>query len=368
MFWRHVVAASERVEQAGSEDYHEDHMGAIFKEGFSFSGYERDLLMLNLGDGHFLDVSGVSGVDSITDGRGSVFADLDNDGDTDIFLTTAQGEAHFLFRNNVGQDRGWLRIDVEGTAAGRDAYGTVVQVKSTAGLQTKIKSGGGGFLSHHDGRLLFGLGDDDAAEWVEIVWPGGETQRIDDVPLRTSLRVVQGQDGYVEVAENRFSLVDPLPRDEAFLARLGIRKGEFLPDLALLGADGKATGLSELLRPGRRTLVNFWATWCVPCAEEMPELQRLDPRLERAGVDLLGVSVDLDPSADVPGYVAARGVTYPIYTTDEATLDRLYPTGEATVPLTLLVDEQGRIMEILSGWSERTERKLERFAQSAGGH
>jgi hypothetical protein len=61
-------------------------------------------------------------------------------------------------------------------------------------------------------------------------------------------------------------------------------------------------------------------------------------------------------------------VTYPIYTTDEATLDRLYPTGEATVPLTLLVDEQGRIMEILSGWSERTERKLDRLAQSAGGH
>jgi peroxiredoxin len=368
LFWRHVVAASERVEQAGSEEYHEDHMGAIFKEGFSFSGYERDLLMLNLGDGKFLDVSGVSGVDSISDGRGSVFADLDNDGDLDIFLTTAQGEAHFLFRNNVGQDRGWLRIDVEGTVAGRDAYGTVVQVKTRAGLQTKVKSGGGGFLSHHDGRLLFGLGDDAAAEWVEIFWPGGETQRIDNVPARTSLRVVQGQPGHVEVAENRFSLVDPLPRDEAFLARLGIREGEILPDLSLRGTDGEATGLGKLLRPGRRTLVNFWATWCVPCAQEMPELQRLDPQLERAGVDLLGVSVDLDTAAGVPGYVAARGVTYPIYTTDEATLDLLYPTGEATVPLTVLVDESGRIMEILSGWSERTERKLDRLAQPAEGH
>jgi len=359
------VAASERVEQAGSEDYHEDHMGAIFKEGFSFSGYERDLLMLNLGTGKFLDVSGVSGVDSISDGRGSVFADLDNDGDLDIFLTTAQGEAHYLFRNNVGQDSAWLRVDVEGTTAGRDAYGTVVQVKSSAGLQTKVKSGGGGFLSHHDGRLLFGLGDDEAAEWVEIVWPGGETQRIDHVPARTALRVTQGEEGFVELAENRFTLVDPLPRSEAFLAHLGIRKGEPLPDFALRGAAGNGVRFRDLLRPGRRTLVNFWATWCVPCAQEMPELQRLYPRLERAGVDLVGISVDLDTAANVPAYVASRGVTYPIYTTDESTLELLYPSGEATVPLTVLVDEEGRILEILSGWSERTERALDLFARSA---
>jgi len=340
-------------------------MGAIFKEGFSFSGYERDLLMLNLGTGEFLDVSGVSGVDSISDGRGAVFADLDNDGDLDIFLTTAQGEAHYLFRNNVGQDSAWLRVDVEGTAAGRDAYGTVVRVKSSAGLQTKLKSGGGGFLSHHDGRLLFGLGDDEAAEWVEIVWPGGETQRIDDVPARTAIRVIQREKGYVELTENRFALVDPLPRGEAFLAHLGIRRGDPLPDLALRSAAGDDAQLSDLLRPGRRKLVNFWATWCVPCAEEMPELQRLYPRLEQAGVDLVGISVDLDTAGDVADYVASRGVTYPIYTTDESTLELLYPTGEATVPLTVLVDEEGRILEILSGWSERTERALELLAQSA---
>jgi thiol-disulfide isomerase/thioredoxin len=360
------VAASERVEQAGSEDYHEDHMGAIFKEGFSFSGYERDLLMLNLADGKFLDVSGVSGVDSISDGRGSVFADLDNDGDLDIFLTTAQGEAHYLFRNNVGQERGWLRVEVEGTTAGRDAYGAVVQVKTRAGLLTKVKSGGGGFLSHHDGRLLFGLGDDAVAEWVEIVWPGGESQRIENVPARTAVRVVQGQEGFTEVVEKRFSLVDPLPGDEAFLAGLGIRKGQALPAITLQGAGAEGSSLGALLRPGRRTLVNFWATWCVPCAEEMPELQRLYPRLERAGVDLLGVSVDLDTAANVPGYAAARGVTYPIYTTDESTLELLFPTGEATVPLTVLVEEDGTIIEILSGWSERTERELDRLAKSAG--
>ncbi len=56
----------------------------LLATGFSFSGYERDQLMLNLGEGKFLDISGVSGMDSITDGRGAVFADFDNDGDLDV--------------------------------------------------------------------------------------------------------------------------------------------------------------------------------------------------------------------------------------------------------------------------------------------
>ncbi len=83
----------------------------------------------------------------------------------------------------------------------------------------------------------------------------------------------------------------------------------------------------------------------------MPELQRLYPELNRAGVDLVGVSVDLDTLENVPAVLASRKVTYPVYTTSEAGLDQLYPTGEATVPLTLLLDGEGRVLEVHSGWS-----------------
>ena len=57
----------------------------MFGQGFSFSGYERDPLYLNLNGKKFTDISGVSGIDSITDGRAGVFADFDNDGDLDVF-------------------------------------------------------------------------------------------------------------------------------------------------------------------------------------------------------------------------------------------------------------------------------------------
>ena len=81
----------------------------MFGQGFSFSGYERDPLYLNLGGKTFTDISGVSGIDSITDGRAGVFADFDNDGDLDVFSTTIQNQVHLLFRNNVGQNNNYVR-------------------------------------------------------------------------------------------------------------------------------------------------------------------------------------------------------------------------------------------------------------------
>ena len=353
-----MVAAAEKSEQAGSETYQEDHMGAIFKEGFSFSGFERDLLAMNLGDGTFLDISGVSGADSITDGRGAVFADFDNDGDLDIFLTTVQGEAHLLYRNDVGQDNGFLRVILEGTTSGRDAFGAVVRIETASGSRMKLKAGGSGYVSQSDPRLLFGLGADAAVEAIEVTWPGGVRQEFSGVAAGATVRLVEGRAETEVAEERRFRLVDPLGPEEALLDGLGFAKGEPFPDLALQSLSGEAGRLSGLLRKGRRTLVNFWATWCRPCAEEMPELQRLHPDLQRAGVDLIGVSLDRETVAQVSPVVRKRGVTYPNYTTGDETFEALYPRGEAIVPITVLLDERGRVLQVFSGWSERSERAL----------
>ena len=71
----------------GNETYQNDHLSLIFRDGFSFSGFERDLLSLNIQGDRFKDISGVSGIDSVLDGRAAVLADFDNDGDLDVFLT-----------------------------------------------------------------------------------------------------------------------------------------------------------------------------------------------------------------------------------------------------------------------------------------
>ena len=70
---------------------------------------------------------------------------------------------------------------------------------------------------------------------------------------------------------------------------------------------------------------------------------------------------------NVPAYIGERGVTYPIYVTDEEALDTLYPRGEASVPLTLLLDREGRVVEVHSGWSRRSEQALRNLTTGKGG-
>ena len=342
-----------------------DQSRLIVEEGFSFSGYERDALYLNLENHKFLDISGVSGLDSITDGRAAVFADFDNDGDLDVFLTTIQGPTHLLFRNNVGQSNHYLHIGLEGgSGIGRDAYGAVVRVKTSAGLLTKIKSGGSGFLSQHDPRLLFGLGDDVRADWIEVTWPDGNVERFEaDARAGSYLRLRRGTGRARPLVLTRAQLPDPLTRDEVFASGLKIAVGKPLPDLPLTTLGDVTTSLREQLRPGRRTLINVWATWCAPCAREMPELEGLRPRLSARGIDLIGVNVDTEPDANVQGFLAKTAAQYPNFKGGVPAIEQLYRTDELWVPMSVLLDQSGTVIEIIRGWSDETRR---RFASLAG--
>jgi thiol-disulfide isomerase/thioredoxin len=339
----------------------------MFGQGFSFSGYERDPLFLNLGNGKFVDVSGCSGIDSVSDGRAGVFADFDNDGDLDVFSTTIQGQSHLLFRNNVGQDNRWLRVALEGgPTVGRDAWSAVVRVRTPAGILTKTKAGGSGFISQHDPRLLFGLGTEESVASVEVTWPDGTVEPFaGPFAAGTTVRLVQGMGRAEPVRLAAARLPDPLTRAEAMASELHARVGQTVPDLRVVGLDGRATTLRALAAPGRRLLVNVWATWCIPCKNEMPELESMRSRLAERGIDLVGVSVDTEEDAPVDEYAKAR-VTYPIYRLDPAEMGRLYTSDEVTVPLSLLVGPDGRMAELIPGWSDASRRRFEALAGGAG--
>ncbi len=337
----------------------------MFEQGFSFSGYERDPLYLNLGNKKFLEVSGVSGIDSISDGRAGVFADFDNDGDLDVFLTTIQGAAHLLFRNNVGQANNYLRVSLEGTPGlGLDAFGAVVRLRSSSGVLTKIKACGSGYLSQHDPRLLFGLGNDAAIESIEVTWPNGRRERFEGlVWAGGSVRLREGTGQIVSEKVKTANLPAPLTKAEKFAQVLRMAVGQPVPELPLRTLEGQPVSSWVVFRTGRRLLVNLWATWCGPCVREMAELEALRPRLAVRGIDLIGLNVDTEADADIRAFVKKTGVKYPIYVGGIVAVERLYATDELQVPASFVVDEKGIVSELIPGWSEETRR---RFSDLAG--
>jgi len=182
-------SAKEQV-TPGIEKFLGEHL-ALLKRDFGFSGYERNRLYWNRGDGRFVDISGIGGADHIGDGRAAVFFDYDDDGDLDLFVRAMHGPANLLYRNEVGHKSNHLRVVLTGTRSGRDAFGAVVRVRMGKKILSKIKSGGCGFVSQHDPRLLFGLGAAARVDWIEVFWPSGRRQRIDGAKANTTVRIAE---------------------------------------------------------------------------------------------------------------------------------------------------------------------------------
>jgi len=355
-------------EKAGNDEYQTDHMRLIFSEGLSFSGFERDRLFLNLEGHKFKDISGVSGIDSILDGRAAVLADFDNDGDLDVFLTTIQGEGHLLFRNNVGQNNNFVRIALEGTASGKDAFGAIVRLKTSHGILTRVKSGGSGFLAQHDPRLLFGLGTKEGAEWIEVAWPSGKVQRLGSVEAGASLKIVEGSDNRQIVAEKSTRLPDPLSREEGLWRKLKIKKGSGFPHLELRPVQEDEKAGDFALREGVSYFLNLWATWCGPCRMEMPELQKLLPEFKAKRIQLVGISLDKDVGPpEVKEFAEKLGVSYPLYMIDEKSMGEIFGE-EVFIPLSIFIDEEGRVVEVFSGWNAQSEQRIHKLLNLTKSH
>src|SRR5262249_34494941 len=157
-------------------------------------------------------------------------------------------------------------------------------------------------------------GQDDHALTIEVTWPNGKVENFQaEAKAGSTLLLREGTGRSQDVQLGRANLPDPLTRAETLALSLKIRAGQPFPDLTVRRLDATDTTLHQQLRPGRRTLINLWATWCVPCSREMPELEQLRPRLAANGVDLIGLNVDADPQAKIAQFVSKTKVQYPVF-------------------------------------------------------
>ena len=121
-------------------------------------------------------------------GRGSTFADIDGDGDLDVLITENGGPAH-LFRNDGGSENRWLRLDLKGVASNRDAIGAKVTVEAGGVVSKRQLFLAKGYLSSVEHPLTFGLGKEEKADKVTIIWPSGATTELKDVDAGQTLKI-----------------------------------------------------------------------------------------------------------------------------------------------------------------------------------
>ena len=123
-------------------------------------------------------------------GRGSCTGDYDNDGDLDLFVTNLNDRC-ILLRNNKGNQKNWILLDLEGTISNRDAVGARVNLTSGGKLQIAQKRSTTGYLSQGDHRLHFGLGKNENIESIEIIWPSGKSQVMENIKANQILTVTE---------------------------------------------------------------------------------------------------------------------------------------------------------------------------------
>jgi thiol-disulfide isomerase/thioredoxin len=121
------------------------------------------------------------------------------------------------------------------------------------------------------------------------------------------------------------------------------------PDFALQSRAGEVLRLSELR--GEVVMINFWASWCGPCRQEMPILDALYQRYKSLGFTILGVNVEENP-AQARAMLNDIPVTFPVLFDSESTVSRLYAVD--AMPSTVLVDRDGNIRYLHRGYRSGT--------------
>ena len=124
-----------------------------------------------------------------------------------------------------------------------------------------------------------------------------------------------------------------------------LAKGRPAPNFSLPDLDGQTVSLADYR--GKVVLLNIWATWCPPCVEEMPSMEKLYKELNGNGFEILAVSIDESGAQDVLPFMQKHKLTFPALIDSRGTLKGLYET--TGVPESFIIDKDGILVEKVIG-------------------
>jgi len=155
--------------------------------------YNEPMLLFQNTGGAFKNVSAQSGAvfNKLFSARGLAVGDFDNDGDLDVLISN-NGQAPLLLRNDGGNRNNWLGLQLVATKSNPAAVGAVITWQAGGLKRSRLKTGGGSYLSSSDPREVLGLGSATRVDALEIRWPSGKLDRLTDLPINKYIKVVEG--------------------------------------------------------------------------------------------------------------------------------------------------------------------------------
>jgi len=156
--------------------------------------YKEPFLMFENTGHNFKNVSAQSGEVFTRDfsGRGMATGDFDNDGDLDVLISN-NGEAPVLLRNEGGNKNNWLGLQLVATKSNSAGTGATITWQAGGMKRSRLRTAGGSYLASHDPREVLGLGSAKRIESVEIRWPSGKLDKLQNLPINSYLKVIEGE-------------------------------------------------------------------------------------------------------------------------------------------------------------------------------
>jgi hypothetical protein len=156
--------------------------------------YREPLLMFENSGRAFKNVSAQSGAvfSQEFSGRGMATGDFDNDGDLDVLISN-NGEPPLLLRNEGGNKNNWLGLQLVATKSNSASVGAIISWQAGGIKRSRLRTAGGSYLASHDPRELLGVGSARRIESVEIRWPSGKVDKLQNVAVNSYLKVIEGE-------------------------------------------------------------------------------------------------------------------------------------------------------------------------------
>ena len=133
-----------------------------------------------------------------------------------------------------------------------------------------------------------------------------------------------------------------------------LQKGDKAPAIKLVTTTGQPVTLANY--QGYVLVMDFFATWCVPCKQSIPHLNAMSQKYGKQGLQVLGVSVDEGSERDLRNFIAERKITYPVAASGE---DMQIEYGLRSIPTVYVINKKGIVAEKFQGFSDQTAKMME---------